>query len=106
MELELTIAVAERVFGWRNVHEHQGELIGKRQDKLGRWRFARIPDYANDPKQAHAVEERMRQIGRFDAYAKELSRLTKAKGLPLEWATPEQRGQAALNAAEKKRRRY
>ena len=33
---ELTKATAEKVFGWKNVHKHDGELIGKKQDKLGR----------------------------------------------------------------------
>ena len=29
---ELSKATAERVFGWKNVHKHDGELIGKKQD--------------------------------------------------------------------------
>jgi hypothetical protein len=36
----LVIAGAEKAFGWKNVHKHAGELIGKKQDKLGRWRTA------------------------------------------------------------------
>jgi hypothetical protein len=30
--------MAEKVFGWKNVHQHDGEIIGKKQDKAGRWR--------------------------------------------------------------------
>jgi hypothetical protein len=63
---DLTIATAEKVFGWRNVHKHDGELIGKKQDKLGRWRTAKLPDYANDPIQAYAMDERMKQLGRSE----------------------------------------
>ena len=74
-ESDLTVAVAEKIFGWRNVHRHNGELIGKKQDKLGRWRLAKIPDYANDPTQAYAIDERMKQTSRFEVYSKELSRL-------------------------------
>jgi hypothetical protein len=48
------------VFGWKNVHKHDGELIGKKQDKLGRWRIAKVPDYANDPVQGYAIDERMK----------------------------------------------
>jgi hypothetical protein len=46
----LTKAAAEQVFGWKNVHKHGKNLIGKKQDKAGRWRNARVPDYANDPR--------------------------------------------------------
>lgn len=53
---ELTKATAEKVFGWKNVHKHDGELIGKKQDKLGRWRTAKVPDYS-DPAEAYAIDE-------------------------------------------------
>jgi hypothetical protein len=32
----------EKIFGWKNVHKHDGELIGKKQDKAGRWRSAKV----------------------------------------------------------------
>jgi hypothetical protein len=32
---ELAIATAEKVFGWKSVHKHEGGLIGKKQDSLG-----------------------------------------------------------------------
>jgi hypothetical protein len=34
---------AEKVFGWKNVHKHEGALVGKKQDKAGRWRLAKVP---------------------------------------------------------------
>jgi hypothetical protein len=93
---QLTKATAERVFGWKSVHKYQGKLIGRRQDKAGHWRKAKVPDYAGDQRLAYAIDERMKELGRWDRYAKKLSRITKAKNLPVEWAAPEQRCQAAL----------
>jgi hypothetical protein len=41
---QLDILIAQQVFGWKNVHQHEGgELIGKKPDKLGRWRTAKVP---------------------------------------------------------------
>jgi hypothetical protein len=100
---ELTIKTAEKVFGWRNVHDHEGQLVGKKQDKLGRWRLARVPDYSGDPGQGYAIDERMKELGRWDEYMRELGRLTKSKSLPREWATPEQRSRAAIKVVTIKR---
>jgi hypothetical protein len=98
---DLTTATAEKVFGWKNVHKHEGGLMGKKQDKLGRWRTAKVPDYANDPVQAYAIDERMKQLGRSERYLKELSKIIKANKLPPEWATPEQRSKAAIKVLGK-----
>jgi hypothetical protein len=95
---QLAKATAEKIFGWKNVRKHDGELIGKKQDKAGRWRKAKVPDYTNDQRQAYAIDDRMKQLGRWERYNHELSRMTKAKNLPPEWATPEQRSRAALKA--------
>jgi hypothetical protein len=46
---ELAVATAEKVFGWKKVHKHDGELIGQKQDKIGRWRKAKVPSYSSDP---------------------------------------------------------
>jgi hypothetical protein len=92
----LAKATAEQVFGWRSVHKYQGKLIGRKQDKAGHWRKANVPDYAGDQRLGLAIGERMKELGRWDRYTKELSRITKAKNLPVEWAAPEQRCQAAL----------
>jgi hypothetical protein len=99
---QLVIATAEKVFGWKNVHKHTGELIGKKQDKLGRWRTAKVPDYASDPVHAYAIDERMKQLGHSEQYLKELAKITKANSLPPEWATSEQRSKAAIKVMGKK----
>jgi hypothetical protein len=96
---QLTKATAEKIFGWKTVHKYNGELVGKKQDKAGRWRRAKIPDYANDQRQAYAIDERMKALGRWERYQRALARITKGKNLPSDWATPEQRCQAALRAA-------
>ena len=75
---ELTKATAEKVFGWKNVHKHDGELIGKKRDKLGRWLTAKVPAYS-DPAKAYAIDERMKELGRWERYVEELSKLTKEK---------------------------
>ena len=98
---ELTALTAEKVFGWRNVHKYAGELIGKKQDKAGRWRKAKVPPYATDAAHAYAIDERIKQLGRWERYEKELSRITKANHRPREWATPEQRSRAAIKAVGK-----
>jgi hypothetical protein len=98
---QLTKLTAEIVFGWRNVRKHNGELVGKKQDKAGRWRKARVPDYVSDRRQAYVIDERMKQLGRSARYLSNLSRITKAQNLPSEWATPEQRIRAALKALGK-----
>jgi hypothetical protein len=51
-----------------------------------------------DPLHAYAIEERMKQLGRLDRYQKELSKITRAKNVPSEWATPDQRCRAAIKA--------
>ena len=77
---------------------HDGEIVGKKQDKAGRWRSARVPSFSTDPVLAYAIDDRMKQLGRSDRYQKELGKITRAKKLPPEWATPEQRARAALKA--------
>jgi hypothetical protein len=98
---ELTAVTAEKVFGWKDVHKQDGELIGKKQDKAGHWRAARVPAYSTDPVHAYAIDDRMKQLGRWERYEKELSRITKAQNLPREWATPEQRSRSAIRAMGK-----
>jgi hypothetical protein len=97
---KLDTLTAEKVFGWKNVHHHndRGGLYGKRQDKLGHWRLAKVPPYSTNPLHAYAIEERIKQVGRLDRYQKELSKITHAKNVPSEWATPDQRCRAAIKA--------
>jgi hypothetical protein len=95
---KLDAMTAQKVFGWKNVHKHDGALVGKKQDKAGRWRSARVPSYSTDPVLAYAIDERMKQLGRLDRYQKELSKITRAKDIPSDWAPPDQHCRAAIKA--------
>jgi len=46
---KLDALTAEKVFGWKNVHKHEGSLVGKRRDKAGHWRRAKVPNYSTNP---------------------------------------------------------
>jgi len=59
-----------------------------------------VPGCSIDAGHAYVFDERMKELGRLERYNKELSK-TKAKDLPPEWATPEQRSRAALKALGK-----
>jgi hypothetical protein len=83
----LDTLTAEKVFGWKNVHKHEGALVGKKQDKAGRWRLAKVPFYSTNPIHAYSIEERIKQLGCLDRYLKELSKITHAKNVPSEWAS-------------------
>ena len=95
---KLDALTAEEVFGWKNVHNHEGSLVGKRQDKAGHWRRAKVPNYSGNPLHAYAIEDRMKQLGRLDRYQKELAKITHAKDIPSDWASPDQRCRAAIKA--------
>ena len=97
----LPVAIAKKGFGWKNVHKHNWELIRKKQDKARRSPTLYVPDYSNDQRHADAINERMKQLGRWDRYMKGLYKITKAKKLPSEMDTPEQRSRAALKALDK-----
>jgi hypothetical protein len=97
---KLDAITAEKVFGWKNVHQHhdRGGLYGKRQDKLGHWRLAKVPNYSTNPLHAYSLDDRMKQLGRLDRYEKELSKITRSTNIPSEWASPDQRCRAAIKA--------
>ena len=95
---KLDALTAERVFGWKNVHKHEGSLVGKKQDKAGRWRLAKVPYYSTNSLHALSVEDRMKQLGRLDRYQKELAKITRSKNIPSDWASPDQRCRAAIKA--------
>jgi hypothetical protein len=40
---------AEKVFGWKNVHKHEGTLVGKKQEKAERCRLAKVPYHSTNP---------------------------------------------------------
>ena len=67
---QLDTLTAQKVFGWKNVHQHGSEIVGKKQDKAGRWRSARVPSFSTDPVLAYAIDDRMKQLGRADRYQK------------------------------------
>ena len=83
---KLDALTAEKVFGWKNVHKHEGTLVGKKQDKAGHWRLAKVPYYSTNPVHAYLIEERMKELGRLDRYLKELSKIIRVKNIPSEWA--------------------
>jgi hypothetical protein len=95
---KLDALTAERVFGWKNVHKHEGALVGKKQDKAGRWRLAKVPYYSTNSLHALSVEDRMKQLGRLDQFQKELAKITRSKNIPSDWACPDQRCRAAIKA--------
>ncbi len=95
---KLDALTAEKVFGWKNVHKHGGTIVGKKLDKAGHWRRAKVPNYSTNPLHSYSVENRMKQLGRLDRYQKELSKLTRSKNIPSDWASPDQRCRAAIKA--------
>ena len=46
---KLDALTAERVFGWKNVHKHEGSLVGRKQDKAG----SVVPYYSTNPIDAY-----------------------------------------------------
>jgi len=100
---KLDALTAEKVFGWKSIHPYKDRagLYGKRQDKAGLWRRANVPNFSTNPISAYAIEARMRELGRLDHYMSELSKITKAKNIPVEWAPPDERCRAAIKAMGK-----
>ena len=88
----------EKVFGWKSVHKHGGSLVGRKQDRAGHWRLAKVHYYSTNPVHAYLIEGRMKQLGRLDRYQKELSKITRSKNIPSEWVSPDQRCRAAIKA--------
>jgi hypothetical protein len=95
---KLDALTAEKVFGWKNVHKHDGALVGRKQDKAGRWRRAKVPSYSTNPLHSYSVENRMKQLGRLDRYQKKLAKITRSENIPSDWASPDQRCRAAIKA--------
>jgi hypothetical protein len=91
--------VAETVMGWKDVRRETGAgYRGKRPDKLGRFRTARVPPYSTEPREAAALGPRLEQLGRFRQFLKELEKTAHAEGVPAEWAPPDHLCRAALKA--------
>lgn len=96
----LDAVVAEKVMGWKDVQRQGSRSWGKKKDKGGRWRRAAVPQFSDEPTTAYEIDERMKELGLAEKYLKELAKMTHLKGLPAEWATPEQRCRAALKAVK------
>jgi hypothetical protein len=101
---ELNAVTAERVFGWIDIERREHQPWGKRKDKAGRWRSARVPDYSTDPTYADDLEQRMNELGLLKQYLKELARISRSEGLPTDWAPPDQRCRAAVKVIRSKKK--
>ena len=101
----LDALIAERVMGWKDVERQGSRYWGKKRDKAGRWRRVAIPEFSDDPTTAYVVDERMRELGLAEKYSRELAKITRARNLPVEWATPHQRCRAALKTMKNTRAR-
>jgi hypothetical protein len=102
-DAELNAEIAKRVMGWKNVHRQDRlTYIGKKQDKIGHWRTAKVPDYL-DLKFTSQIEERLKQLGLLEKYTQTLTKIAQSEGLPEEWATPKQRCRAALKTMKSKK---
>jgi hypothetical protein len=93
---ELNALVAKRVMGWKDVQRRDGRYWGRKQDKAGRWRRAVVRNYCQNPADAYLIDERIKQLGLSQRYIRELTKITHAKKVPVEWASPDQRCRAAL----------
>ena len=93
---QLTKAIAEKFCGWKSVRKYLGAMIGRKPDRAGHWRKAKVPNYAGDQRFAYAIDDRIKTLKMWDRYIKELTKITASKNLPPEWASPQQRCQAAL----------
>ena len=107
---ELNAQVAKKILGWKNVHrDHKSgnpdEVLAKKPDKAGRWRQTKVPNFSGDIGNILVIENRLRQLGLFDLYTKELAKIALAKNLPVDWATPDQRCKAALSVVGKRSKR-
>ncbi len=96
----LDALVAGAVMGWKDVRPERGGAgyRGRKPDKLGRFRSARVPPYSTEPREAAAVAARLEALGRSGRFHKELAKSAHAKGVPVEWAPPEELCRAALKA--------
>src|SRR3954454_19772256 len=93
---QLDALVAERVMGWKDLKPQSDRYWGRKKDKAGRWRRAAVHEYSQEPTTSYLVEERIKELGLFAKYEKELAKQTQAQKLPSGWASPDQRCRAAL----------
>jgi len=60
-----------------------------------------VPHYCTDPVNAYAIDERMKQLGRSEQYAKELAKIATVNKIPADWVSADQRCRAAIKAVRK-----
>jgi hypothetical protein len=80
--------------GWKSVDRldigkggKRDQYRGKKPDKLGRWHSADVRHYSTNPAGAYLIAPRMKELGLWERYVKELSKMTRAKGLPVDWGS-------------------
>jgi hypothetical protein len=98
---ELDALVAEMVMGWKELERRTDRYWGKKRDRAGRWRRAPVEDFSSEPSTAYRLDDRVAELGVFESYEKELAKITSARNLPTEWASPDQRCRAAIKAVAK-----
>ena len=76
---KLDALTAEKVFVRQKVHMHQGSLVGRKQDKAGHWRRAKVPNYSTNPLHSYSVENRVKELGRIDRYERNFPSLPALK---------------------------
>jgi hypothetical protein len=94
----LDALTAEKVFGWKSVHKHGGSLVGKKQDRAGHWRLAKVPYFSTHFLHAYAIVGRIKDLGLLDRYQKELAKTARFTKIPSDWASPDQCCRAAIKA--------
>jgi hypothetical protein len=95
---ELDAVVAEKVMGWKDLKRQSDRYWGRKPDRAGRWRRAAVDDFSCEPGASYRLDERMRDLGVFERYQKELAKISHAQNLPSDWASPDQRCRAAIKA--------
>ena len=102
---ELDALVAEMVMGWKELERRADRYWGKKPDRAGRLRRAAVDDFSSEPSAAYRLDERMAELGVLESYKNELARITRARNLPADWASPDQRCRAAIRAVTNGKRK-
>ena len=95
---KLDALTAEKVFGWKNVHQHEGSLVGKKQDKAGHWRLGKVPYFSTNPIPGIFDRGPNEATWAVGPIPERTAKITRAKDIPSDWATPDQRCRAAIKA--------
>jgi hypothetical protein len=95
---KLDALTAEKIFGWKNVHKHEGTLVGKKQDRAGRWRLAKVPYYSTNLVHAYSIEGPNETAWAVGSILERTLQGYSHQKYPEEWAAPDQRCRAAIKA--------